>query len=137
MNLTRLVYYSQRNPSERLDVAELLKTCQRNNARNNLTGMLHYNGDHFLQVLEGGRAEVSAIYHRIARDPRHSNIILIAASDVRERLFPSWSMGMHEGMSEQTRVVFLRYFASDQVNPETVNVDSLLDVLQDLSAEIG
>ncbi len=137
MNLTRLVYYSQRNPSERLDVAELLKTCQRNNARNNLTGMLHYNGDHFLQVLEGGRAEVSAIYHRIARDPRHSNIILIAASDVRERLFPSWSMGMHEGMSEQTRVIFLRYFASDQVNPETVNVDSLLDVLQDLSAEIG
>jgi hypothetical protein len=137
MNLTRLVYYSQRNPSERLDVAELLAACQRNNARNNITGMLHYNGDHFLQVLEGGRAEVSAIYHRIARDPRHSNIILIAATDVRERLFPVWSMGLHEGMSEPTRVIFLRYFASDQINPESVNVDSLLDVLQDLSAELG
>lgn len=137
MNLTRLVYYSQRNPSERLDVKELIKVCQRNNARANLTGILHYNGDHFLQVLEGGRAEISAIYHRIARDTRHSNIILISCSDVRERMFPVWTMGLHEGMDDRTRNIYLRYFATDDVNPETVNVDSLLDVLQDLSVELG
>jgi hypothetical protein len=137
MNLTRLVYYSQRNPSERLDVKELIQTCQRNNARSNLTGILHYNGDHFLQVLEGGRAEISAIYHRIARDTRHSNIILISCMDVRERMFPVWSMGLHEGMDASTRSIYLRYFATDDVNPETVNVDSLLDVLQDLSVELG
>ena len=132
MNLTRLVYYSQRNPSEELSVDALIETCKRNNQRLNLTGMLHYNGDHFIQVIEGGRVEVSSLYHRIARDPRHTNIILLSCADVRERLFPTWTMGLHQGMDERTRTVFLRYFATDVVNPEVVNVDGLLDALQDL-----
>ncbi|MGL4237586.1 BLUF domain-containing protein [Tabrizicola sp.] len=136
MNLTRLVYYSQRNPSMSLKLDELLVTCKRNNAPANVTGILHYNGNYFLQVLEGGRAEVSAIYHRIAADPRHINIILISCQDVRERIFPSWSMGLHEGMGEATRKIFLRYFPSSNVNPEAVSVDSLLDFLQDVSAEL-
>ncbi|WP_281859634.1 BLUF domain-containing protein [Litoreibacter halocynthiae] len=135
MNLTRLVYYSQRNPSEDLDINALIETCKRNNPRQNLTGLLHYNGDHFIQVIEGGRVEVSALYHRIARDPRHSNIILLSCTDVRERMFPTWSMALHQGMDSQTRKVFLRYFATDMMNPEAVNVDTLLDVLQDLMME--
>lgn len=135
MNLTRLVYYSERTPSEDMDIAALAETCRRNNERLNLTGLLHYNGDHFLQVMEGGRVEVSAMYHRILRDRRHSNIILLSCSDARERLFPTWAMGLHQGMDLQTRATFLRYFATDVVNPETVNVDTLLDVLQDLMLE--
>ncbi len=137
MNLTRLVYYSQRNPSISLNMPELLKTCHRNNSPMNVTGILHYNGNAFLQVLEGGRAEVSSIYHRIAADPRHINIILIHCSDVRERMFPTWSMGLHEGMDDKTKNIFLRYFSSNIVNPETVSQESLLDVLQDLSDELG
>lgn len=137
MNLARLVYYSQRNPSESLGIDKLIETCQRNNGRMNVSGLLHYNGDHFLQVLEGGRVEVSAFYHRIARDTRHSNIISMGCYDVRERMFPRWSMGLHQGMDDQTRAIYLRYFATDEVNPETVNVESLLDVLQDLTVELG
>ena len=137
MNLTRLVYYSQRNPSMSLEMRELMKTCHRNNALANVTGMLHYNGTSFLQVLEGGRAEVSAIYQRIAGDPRHINIILISCMDVRERMFPTWSMGLHEGMDDETRNIFLRYFATNDINPETVSVESLLDVLQDLAQELA
>ncbi|MEM6546831.1 MAG: BLUF domain-containing protein [Pseudomonadota bacterium] len=137
MNLTRLVYYSQRNPSASLDMRELIRKCHRNNSAMNITGILHYNGTAFLQVLEGGRAEVSSTYHRIAADTRHINIILIGCMDVRERMFPTWSMGLHEGMDSQTKDVFMRYFASHDVNPETVNIDSLLDVLQDLSAEFN
>lgn len=137
MNLTRLVYYSQRNPSLSLNMEELLSVCQRNNAPMNVTGILHYNGNYFLQVLEGGRAEVSAIYHRIAADPRHVNIILISAHDVRERIFPTWSMTLHEGMDEETKRIFLRYFPNNTVNPEAVSSDSLLDFLQDVSAELA
>ncbi|MEO1363808.1 MAG: BLUF domain-containing protein, partial [Pseudomonadota bacterium] len=87
--------------------------------------------------IEGGRVEVSALYHRIARDPRHSNIILLACTDVRERMFPTWSMGLHQGMDERARAIYLRYFSTDEINPETVNVESLLDVLQDLSVEFA
>lgn len=137
MNLTRLVYYSQRNPSESLEVENLIATCKRNNGRMNVSGLLHYNGDHFLQVIEGGRVEVSALYHRIARDTRHTNIILLSCSEVRERMFAEWSMGLHQGMDERTRQIYLRYFATDDINPEAVNVESLLDVLQDLAVEMA
>jgi Sensors of blue-light using FAD len=136
MNLTRIIYYSERNTSVALDLRQLLATCHKNNARDGLTGFLHYNGFYFLQVLEGGRAPVSSVYHRIAADPRHSNIVLISCVDVRERLFPSWSMGLHEGMDDRTKEVFLRYFATNKVDPETINADSLLDVLQDIASEM-
>lgn len=137
MNLFRLVYYSERNHSYPLDLRGLIATCHRNNAPRAITGMLHFNGAYFLQVLEGSRADVSDIYHRIANDPRHLNVILIAAGDARERVFPTWSMGLHEGLDAKTREIFLRYFSKERVDPETVNVDSLIDVLQDLSAEMS
>jgi hypothetical protein len=137
MKLTRLIYYSQRNPSMSLDLEELHTVAQRNNRPMNVTGILHFNGTYFLQVLEGGRAEVSSIYHRIAADPRHINIILISCSDVRERIFPTWSMGLHEGMDNSTRDIFLRYFPNNSINPEAINAESLLDFLQDVASELA
>ncbi len=136
MNLCRLVYFSERNMSVSLDINQLIATCHKNNSKTTLTGMLHYNGNYFIQVIEGSRADVSFTYHRIAQDPRHQNILLIACNDVRERSFPGWSMGLHEGMNDRTKQIFLRYFASDRVDPSQVNVESLLDVLQDLSVEL-
>ena len=136
MILCRLVYYSERNPSIPLDLRTLIATCHKNNTPRQLTGLLHYNGTYFIQVLEGARADVSAIYHKIANDERHINPIIIACTDVRERLFPTWSMGLHEGMNDRTKEIFLRYFAKERFDPESVNVDSLLDVLQDISTEM-
>lgn len=137
MNLTRIIYYSERNASQTLDVRQIIAASHRNNGRDNITGFLHFNGYYFLQVLEGGRAAVSACYHRIAADPRHTNIVLIGADDVRERLFPTWSMGLHEGMNKRTKDIFMRYFATEEVDPETISAGSLLDVLQDISNELG
>ncbi len=136
MNLSRIIYYSERNASVALDVRQLLATCHKNNARDGLTGFLHYNGFYFLQVIEGGRAQLSSTYHRIASDARHANIVLVSCLDVRERLFPTWSMGLHEGMNDRTKEIFMRYFASSKVDPETINADSLLDVLQDIASEV-
>ncbi len=136
MNLCRLVYYSERNMSVALDIAQLIAACHKNNSKTTVTGMLHFNGTHFIQVLEGGRADVSFTYHRIAGDPRHQKILLLSCMDVRERLFPGWSMGLHEGMTDHTRQIYLRYFATEKVDPLQVSVESLLDVMQDLSAEL-
>lgn len=137
MNLSRLVYHSQRNRSVALDTKQLIATAQRCNSRDSLTGMLHFDGQNFIQVLEGGRAELSATYHRIANDPRHTNLILISCTEVRERLFPNWSMGLHEASNERVKETYMRYFATTRIDPKQVNVDSLLDVLQDLAVELA
>jgi len=115
---------------------QLIATCHKNNSKTTLTGILHYNGEDFIQVLEGSRADVSQTFIRIAGDPRHQKMLLMSFVDVRERLFPGWSMGLHEGMNERTRAIFLRYFATDKIDPSQASVESLLDVLQDISAEL-
>lgn len=136
MNLTRIIYYSERNPALALDVRQLLAACHKNNSRDNITGFLHYNGFYFLQVLEGGRAVVSSCYHRIAADARHNNIVLISAEDVTTRSFPTWSMGLHEGMDDRTKDIFIRYFATPKIDPETISPASLLEALQDIATEM-
>lgn len=133
MNLCRVVYYSERNMAAALDVKQMISASQRNNAKTTISGFLVFDGACFLQVLEGSRHDVSATYHRIANDPRHQRILLLACSDVRERLFPGWSMGLHESTPERTKQVYLRYFATDKIDPLQVNVESLLDVMQDLA----
>ena len=42
-----------------------------------------------------------------------------------------------EGMGEEAKKIFLRYFPNNNVNPEAVSVDSLLDFPQDVSAELA
>jgi hypothetical protein len=137
VNLSRLVYYSQRNRSIAMDTKSIIKVAQQNNARDRITGMLHFDGNCFIQVLEGGRLEVSQAYHRIAADNRHTGLIIISCTEVRERLFPGWAMGLHEMAADRVKDTYLRYFASETIDPRQVNVDSLLDVLQDLAVELA
>lgn len=137
MILSRMVYHSERNPSESLDMKTLLASCMRNNERYMVTGMLHFDGENFVQVLEGGRQEVSATYHRIAKDPRHVNPVILSFTDARERLFPQWAMGLHDRKTDQVNTIMLRYFSKPSVDPGTVQVESLLDALQDMAVEIA
>ena len=58
-----------------------------------ITGVLCLSGGIFLQVLEGGRAAVSALYNRIAADPRHRDVCLLSFAEIGERHFAGWAMG--------------------------------------------
>ncbi len=64
-----------------------------NHARG-LTGLLLHSEGLFLQVLEGEKAAVRELYYeRIARDPRHAHLRLLADGPAAERIFPDWSIG--------------------------------------------
>lgn len=136
MNLSRIMYYSEVNPGVDLDLRQLLAICQKNNKRDRITGFLFFNKTYFLQVLEGSRDHVSARYHAIAADPRHKNLRLISCTDVQQRAFPTWLMGLHGGMDEEASEIFLQYFATDEVDPKTINADGLLDVMQLLALKV-
>ncbi|MNV99702.1 Sensors of blue-light using FAD [compost metagenome] len=56
--------------------------------------MLVFDGQHFLQYLEGPQQPLWDLLVRIAQDPRHVNFNLQYKGTVPgERLFRSWSMG--------------------------------------------
>ena len=92
--LVRLMYASRAVPSvDQEALLAILKKSKTNNAPAGITGVLCFSGGIFLQVLEGGRLPVSALYNRIAADPRHTDVMLLAYEEIGERRFAGWSMG--------------------------------------------
>lgn len=94
MSLIHLIYVS--TATHEFDTAELdglLAQAATKNTTGALTGMLLYAGGCFMQVLEGEAADVDATFARIARDPRHSDIVVLERGPIEARSFPNWRMG--------------------------------------------
>lgn len=74
--LTTIIYrsHAHRNIS-RTSIMEMIELANVHNINSDVTGILVFNGVHFLQLLEGPQARVNEIYSRICRDARHFNIV--------------------------------------------------------------
>lgn len=70
----------------------VLNASQSNNEERYITGYLVHNGESFMQLIEGPRAEVENIYDRILKDKRHTGVVRILAERAEKRAFPRWSM---------------------------------------------
>lgn len=91
--LLSVIYVSVADPL--LDdraIAALVDQAQRNNARDDLTGALIYNGNNFMQLLEGPVAKVEACLGLIRADSRHSGMIEVRRRPIATREFADWSM---------------------------------------------
>ena len=75
------------------ELAALLAQSRRNNAARGLTGLLLYHDGSFLQILEGEEPALSECFDRIARDPRHRQLIVLWRGAAEARVFPEWQMG--------------------------------------------
>ncbi|MCL4673378.1 MAG: BLUF domain-containing protein [Sphingomonadaceae bacterium] len=88
-----LIYVSTAAPGFReADLAPLAQAAATANAVLGVTGMLAYNGAHFMQLLEGEEAAVEATLARIAADPRHAGLVVIRRETRAGRECPDWSM---------------------------------------------
>ena len=93
--LHQIVYVSK--PTRSMtpgDLRELLIKARINNHFKDVTGMLLVDDDSFLQVLEGPKEAVMALYRKIERDPRHTQCITVAERPIPQRDFGGWSMGL-------------------------------------------
>ena len=74
-------------------VARIVATAQRMNPAHGITGLLVHGGGMFFQWIEGPRDHVTRLMESIRRDPRHERVVMLGETEeVRERLFPDWSM---------------------------------------------
>jgi hypothetical protein len=93
--LHQIVYFSSPTRSMTLsEVRELLIKAQINNHFKDVTGMLLFDGDSFLQVLEGPKETVLALVKKIERDPRHAQFTSLVERQIPQRDFAEWSMGL-------------------------------------------
>ncbi len=75
------------------DLLDILNTSRLNNKQANITGMLVYLRERFIQVLEGDYAAVNEIYKDIKEDTRHHKVTTVLEGNTEHRIFKDWSMG--------------------------------------------
>lgn len=113
----RLIYKSESTArASWRSIGPILTASTRNNDRDGLTGVLLIGKRHFMQVLEGDGAAVSATFLRIARDPRHHDVRLISFEPTQQRLFAEWEMrgvGVFEFDPPISRTLIEKYGEED------------------------
>src|SRR6476661_2987458 len=74
------------------DLESIHRTARELNALEGITGLLIFNGTHFLQVIEGDPQAIDDLVERLRRDPRHSSVEIRDEHQIEQRSFPDWSM---------------------------------------------
>lgn len=93
--LKQLVYVSK--PTTEMPLSEvraLLVKARINNHFKDISGILLFDGETFLQVLEGPQDAVLPLFDKIAQDPRHTQVEALFQRGIVERDFDGWSMGL-------------------------------------------
>jgi Sensors of blue-light using FAD len=89
----RLLYISTArkdfNPG---DLDAIMKTAQKRNRANKITGLLVFDGRRFMQYLEGEESIVRATFARIELDLRHYAVVVLKKTEGSERQFSNWDM---------------------------------------------
>lgn len=84
------------DPARYLDA--ILAEAHAFNAAQGITGALYTEAGYFFQWFEGATAACDRLHAKLRRDPRHSNMTVLAEGPLPARLFERWSMArLHRG----------------------------------------
>lgn len=93
------------------DVKNILASSQRNNAALSVTGLLLFDGQRYIQILEGDSTNVDSLFEVISQDSRHHDLELLHKGQVKGRSFENWRMayealpmGLLEELAEKMAV---------------------------------
>jgi hypothetical protein len=93
--LTRLLYVSKPvGPITTFVTSSILEVCSVNNKKAEITGVLCQGSGIYMQVIEGRRSAINALYFRIISDKRHNQIELLSFEEVGQRRYGQWSMAL-------------------------------------------
>jgi hypothetical protein len=96
MALIHVIYVSTANKKiVDADLDSILESSVRHNFKNDVTGLLLFVGNRFMQVLEGQEIEINETMTRIAEDSRHTDLVVLERTAIASRSFDKWNMGFH------------------------------------------
>jgi hypothetical protein len=132
MLLMQLIYVSRPFGFDEQVLSHILFKARHNNARDNITGALICRADLYLQLIEGPKAAIEALYVKIRADDRHIEVTRRLQRVVSDRMFGAWAMKDDPARSWM--------WTQDQVNAGAVEAASEADILgifTRVRAEIG
>ena len=132
--LVRLLYTSRATESMSPDlILSILRQSGGENEKHGITGVLCTCGvgNVFLQLLEGSREEVNALYTNIVRDSRHTDCTLLHYEEISERRFSSWRMGRVD-LNKVNLSTILRFSEKTQLDPFSMSGRAAIALLEEL-----
>jgi len=92
-----LIYKSIGKPEfDSAAIFKMLLKAKRFNADNDISGCIIFYKGIFIQLLEGQKAKVEALYDNIKADDRHRDITTLIKTPADKRLWEDWSMAFYD-----------------------------------------
>ncbi|WP_070965364.1 BLUF domain-containing protein [Vibrio sonorensis] len=136
MYLVRLIYASRISDGmSNQDIENILESARKNNRKENVTGVLLFNRNYFLQCIEGSRSKVNQIYHKILNDQRHQEIVILSYDEINKRDFSDWHMG-YIPETAVTMPITQQFSSSEIFNPYEISGASAHGLLLTLKEAI-
>lgn len=134
-NLLQLIYMSRAtfasSPGGRgvdPNVARILAKSRANNRQQGLAGVMVFGDGCFFQCLEGDAATVDALYAKLERDDRHTDMVLISRCEIAHHSFSDWSMKYVT--IEKALERFLQEHGHHSFDPYTFDIDTTQALLK-------
>lgn len=132
--LVRCLYASRAaKPLAESTLNDILRQSRKNNPAMGITGMLCFTQELFVQVIEGGRAEVNRLLDSIFRDQRNADVQILSFEEIDERIFNNWTMGQVD-LATVNPALLLKYSERPELNPFAGSAQATMALLRDLAS---
>ena len=81
-----------KHPFTHLELVHLFDNSFKFNEAHKITGVLFYENQYFVQILEGSQSNISFLWKKIRNDARHEIVRELDFQEIVERNFPKWGM---------------------------------------------
>ena len=126
--LIQTIYVSRASSPMPLELKDILAVSRKNNPLKNIGGAMCFLDSIYLQLLEGEAAAVDALYQKIEKDPRHTDIKMLIHEPITQREYPNWAMALLT-WNDETKAIFKRFNPGSERDvhaADPANVDALL-----------
>lgn len=116
------------------NIINILTTSRRQNRKNKLVGALYFGNNYFFQCLEGTQQHIDALYAKLEKDERHTELKVLSLEPIEKFAFSSWEMKY--AAIDQEVPSFLKSYGLDKFDPYHFTPEmtaELINILQKAS----
>ena len=127
--LVRLLYVSKPvGPITTYVTNSILEESIVNNKEADITGVLCQGSGLYMQVIEGQRSVISALFARIIADRRHNTVEILSIEEIKQRRYGQWSMALVQLSLDDPMV----QMAHPEFDPYSASSSDAMKIIDDL-----